>query len=153
MDAKILLLIIFLPIVCFGQESKYPKDTIYIKFEKKIGNKKWYGNYGYGKNKKQGTLFNLKDTNKKSMSFFSGKEQNIDTLCIKHLKNYKFLNLKEIRKKEIAWVDLTYAKSKYKPYTGGGLRNGAFQTYLIEVISNEKFVIYPVIWRNEGVID
>lgn len=53
------------------------------------------------KNKKQGTLFNLKDTNKKSMSFFSRKEQNIDTLYIKQ-KNYKFLNLKEIRKKEIA---------------------------------------------------
>ena len=43
MDAKILILIIFLPIVCFGQESKYTNDTIYIKFEKKIGNKNGMG--------------------------------------------------------------------------------------------------------------
>ena len=51
---------------------------------------------------------------------FYDQNRKADTLYIKHLKNYKFLNLKEIRKKEIAWVDLTYAKSKYKPYTGGG---------------------------------
>jgi len=36
MDAKILILILFLPIVCFGQKSKYPKDTIYIKFKDSI---------------------------------------------------------------------------------------------------------------------
>ena len=83
-------------------------------------------------------MFNLKDTNKKSMSFFSGKEQNIDTLCIKQLKDYTFLNLKEIDKKRHTWI----FENKRPPVD----RNGAFQTYLIEVISNEKFVIYPVIW-------
>ena len=87
---QILFLLLLIPFFSFGQKSKYPKDTIYIKFEKKIGNKKWFGNYGYGKNKKQGTLFNLKGTDKQSMSFFLGKKQNLDTLCIKHLKEYEF---------------------------------------------------------------
>ena len=71
---QILSLLFLIPLLTFGQKSKYPKDTIYIKFEKKIGNKKWFGNYGYGKKKKQGTLFNLKDTDKQSMSFFLGKK-------------------------------------------------------------------------------
>lgn len=141
MDAKTLMLIIFLPFLCFGQKFKYPKDTIYVKFEKKLGNKKWYGNYGYGKNKKKGVLFNLKDNNNQSMSFFIEKGQSSDTLCYKHLKDYTFSNLKEINEKRYKWI----FKNKRPPAN----RNGVFQTYLIEIISEEKFVIYPVIWRNE----
>ena len=127
MDAKILILIIFLPIVCFGQKSKYPKDTIYIEYDKKKHFKKVLNHPKLGK-----------DLYFQGIGVFYNYEEKADTLCIKQLKDYTFLNLKEIRKKEIAWVDLTYAKSKYKPYTGGGLRNGAFQTYLIEVISKEN---------------
>jgi len=141
MDAKILILAIFLPIICLGQKSIYPKDTIYVKFENKIGNKKWFGNYGYGDNKKFGLLFNLKDTNNQSMSFFIDKEQNSDTLCHKHLKDYKFSTLKEINDKRYKWI----FENKRPPAN----RNGVFQTYLIEIISEEKFVIYSVIWRNE----
>lgn len=146
---RILFFLFFIPLVTFGQKKQYPKDTIYIKYENKKENKKWFGDYGYGNNKKTGILFNLKDINNKSISLFFNKSLKADSLSIKHLKEYKFSNLKEIRKKEIARVDRKYAKSKYKPYTGGGLRNGSFQTYLIEIISKEKFVIYPVIWRND----
>ncbi len=32
-------------------------------------------------------------------------------------------------------------------------KNDIFKTYLIEVISKEKFVLYPVIWRNQGIIE
>ncbi|CAM1339508.1 conserved hypothetical protein [Tenacibaculum aestuarii] len=85
------------------------------------------------------------------MLFFYDKKLSTDTLCNKHLKNYTFLNLKEIREKEINWVNKKYSNSKYKPYSGS--KNAAFHTYLIEEISKEKFVIYPVIWRNEGAID
>lgn len=141
MDARILLFVVFLPIICFGQKSKYPKDTIYVKFEKKLGNKKWFGNYGYGDNKKYGLLFNLKDENNQSMSFFIEKKYNLDTLCHKHLKDYKFSNLKEINEKRHKWI----FENKRPPAN----RNGVFQTYLIDIISKEKFVIYPVIWRNE----
>lgn len=145
MDAKLLIFALLFPIICFGQKSIYPKDTIFIKFEEKNKNKKWYGNYGYGNNKRYGLLFNLKDTNDQSLSFFSEKERKFDTLCYKHLKNYLFSNLKEIKDKRYKWV----FENKRPPAN----KNGVFQTYLIEIISKEQFVIYPVIWRNEGVID
>ncbi|MBA6156365.1 hypothetical protein H3Z83_07545 [Tenacibaculum sp. S7007] len=79
---------------------------------------------------------------------FHSSQKNSDTLCYKHLKEYQFLNLKEIESKE---------KKYYKKRFGGNPwiknKNGVFHTFLIEVISKEKFVIYPVIWRNEGVIN
>lgn len=141
------LMILFFPVLIFGQ-TKYPKDTIYIKFEKTLENEKWYGDYGYGENRKKGVLFNLKDNNNQYMSLFAEKEQSSDTLCYNHLKEYNFYNLKEIRQKEIEWVDRKFAEYKYKPYSGS--KNAVFQTYLVEIISDEKIVIYSVIWRSEG---
>lgn len=149
MDATklFLVLILFFPIFNFGQESKYPKDTIYVKFEKNGNTKKWFGNYGYGTDKQEGILFNIKDNNNKSMSFFYDIKQIPDTLCSLHLKDYSFLNLKEIDIKE---------KEYYKKRFGRNAlirnKNWVFHTFLIEIISEEKFVIYPVIWRSEGVI-
>ena len=150
MDAiKIFLLFfIFIPLFAVGQETKYPKDTIYVKYENKTGNKKIL-NWNYkGKN---GIYFSIKEKSGKHISLFYPEKAAIDTLCILHLKEYKFLNLKEIREKEIDWVDRKFKDQKYKPYSGS--KNAVFQTYLIEVISGSYFVIYPVIWRNEGVID
>jgi len=147
MDAiKIIFIsLFFIPTILFGQKTIYPKDTIYIKFVKKRGNKKWFGNYGYGSIKKIGTLFNLKDKNSKHISLFSFENSQLDTLCNLHLKDYKISNLKEIDEKRYKWV----FENKRPPAD----RNGVFQTYLIEVISKEKFVIYPVMWRNEGTVD
>jgi len=136
MDAKTLILLVFLPIICFGQKSMYPKDTIYILYDTKKHSKIALNHPEMGKNlyfKNIGVYYNYK-----------GK---LDTLCSKHLKDYQLSNLKEIRKKEIDWVDRKYVNSEYKPYSGS--RNAVFQTYLIEIISEEQFVIYPVIWRNE----
>jgi len=128
----------------FGQKSLYPKDTIYVKYEEKIGGKKWNAKFNRDYNKKQGIYFNLenKDDN---MAFFYNNKQKADTLCIKHLKEYKIYNLKEINEKRKKWI----FENKRPPAD----KNGVFQTYLIEVISKEKFVIYPVIWRSEGAID
>lgn len=147
MDAiKIIFIsLFFIPTILFGQKAIYPKDTIYIKFEKKRENKKWFGNYGYGRNKKVGTLFNLKDKNDKHISLFSPENSQLDTLCNLHLKDYKISTLKEIDEKRDKWI----FENKRPPAD----RNGVFQTYLIEIISKEKFVIYPVIWRNEGTVD
>jgi len=153
-NKTLIIVFFFFSATSFGQKSIYPKDTIYIAFK---NNKKWFGDYGYDENKRTGILFNLKDKNNKSISFFFDENQKTDTLCHKHLKNFHFSNLKEIRKKEIAWVDRKYANSKYKQFKGGGLRNAAFQTYLVEIISKEnseitsieKLIIYPVIWRND----
>lgn len=53
-------------------------------------------------------------------------------------------------KKKIDWIERKFSELEFKPY--GGSRNGVFVTYLIEVVSDEKLVVYPVIWRSEGAI-
>jgi hypothetical protein len=79
------------------------------------------------------------------MSLFHNYKNKADTLCYKHLKNYNFLNLKEINEKRYKWI----FNNKRPPVD----RNGVFQTYLIEIISDNKFVVYPVFWAGEGIID
>lgn len=152
MDAikRILFFIFFIPTLTFGQKFKYPKDTIYIKFENKTRAKNWNKKFKYTYEKIKGIYFNIEHI-KGDMALFYDFRKKSDTLSIKHLKNYTFLNLKEIRIKHNNWIDRKFKNSKYKPYNG--YLNSSFITYLIEVISKEKFVIYPVIWRSEGAID
>lgn len=152
MDAiKLILIIIFLiPILTFGQNSIYRKDTIYIKYENIKSDKNWNAKFKRTYEKKKGIFFNV-ENHKGNMVLFYDRELKPDTLCIKHLKDYKFSNLEEIENKKNNWIDRKFKGLKYKPYNAS--KNGVFQTYLIEVISKYYFVIYPVIWRNEGTTD
>lgn len=144
-----LLLLIFLgSFLAFSQDNEYPKDTIHIIFKENEANRKII-NWDY--QKKSGVYFSIKDKSSKHLSLFYRYSEKSDTLCIEHLEDYHFSDLKEIRIKELEWVNRKYKNSKYKPYSGS--KNAVFQTYLIEVISENKFVKYPVIWRNEGSID
>jgi hypothetical protein len=147
---RILIFVFIIPTLTFGQKNQYPKDTIYIKYEKKTGTKKWNKKFKYKYEGKSGIYFNIEHI-KGDMALFYDFRKKTDTLCIKHLKEYKFSNLKEIRKKHNNWIDRKFKNSKYKPYNG--YLNSSFITYLIEVISKEEFVIYPVNWRSEGAID
>ena len=127
-------LLVFIPALSFGQNSIYPKDTIYIlyeanKYTKKILNHPKMGKSLYFEN----------------IGVYYDYKEKLDTLCIKHIKGYPFSDLKEINEKRNKWI----FDNRRPPAD----RNGVFQTYLIEIISKEKFVIYPVIWRNEGIVD
>jgi hypothetical protein len=149
MDAIKLLFILFcFPFLINAQKAKFPKDTIYILYEQKSSNIKKL-NWKY-KNKK-GIYFSIKDINSKYISLFYPYEKLLDTLCVSKLKEYKTLNLKQIKKKHNNWIDRKFKNNKIKPYNG--YFSSSFVTYLIEVISEEQFVIYPAIWRNEGVIN
>lgn len=150
MDATktLLILILAFPIALFGQKIIYPKDTIYVKYESKEENKKSYNIYKYKNKELSGISFYIKDSinnTNKGMSLFYFNTNKADTLCFKHLKNYKFLNLKEINEKRYKWI----FNNKRPPAD----RNGVFKTYLVEIISNNKFVVYPVLWAGEGLID
>ena len=103
-------------------------------------------------NNKGGIYFSIKDISEKHISLFYEQNQKSDTLSIVFLNDYKFSDSKEIRKKEIDWVNRKFKNSRYKPYSGGS-KNSVFYTYLVEIISKNRIVVYPVIWRNEGVID
>lgn len=141
MDAIKLLkfLLVFIPVLSFGQNSIHPKDTIYIKYkDTSFLNKKMISKSDHNFRGKNGIKFWWK-----GKWMFYDKNEKTDTLCYKHLTDYHFSNLKEIDEKRRKWI----FDNKRPPAD----RNGVFQTYLIEIISKEKFVIYPVIWRNEGV--
>jgi hypothetical protein len=149
MDAIKLLTfsLIFIPIISFGQKSIYPKDTIYVLYEE-IKDADWNAKFERKYNQKLGIYFNV-ETKKGDMTLFAPYSRKADTLCIKHLKDYRFSDLEEIEEKKNNWINKKFNGLKYKPYSGS--KNGVFQTYLIEVISENKFVIYPVIWRNERI--
>ena len=137
-----LFLLLIAPLIAWGQDAPFPKDTIYVKYENKKGTKKWPGKFEEEYNHKCGLFFNVLDDHKKGMALFYPYSQPRDTLALKRITNYHFSDLKEIDEKRYSWV----FDNNRPPLT----RNGVFQTYLIEVINDSQFVIYPVIWRNEG---
>ncbi len=143
-----LIVACLLPNILFGQQQSYPKDTIYLKFKDTVfSNYKMKSKSRHVFKGNQGVKFWWN----KRWLFYNEKDQ-IDTLSIKHLKEYVFSNnVEEIRKAHNRWIDKKFKNSKYKPYNG--YFNSSFQTYLIEVISKDFFVKYPVIWRNEGAIE
>lgn len=122
------------------------KKTIYIqfKFDKKCPEEQ---KYFYEKEK--GTVFNLYCD--KGGSFLWDSKS--DTVPVSNLKNYKFSTPNEIEVLEKQWRiknKKTLIKrfgKLYPPFD----KNYIFQTYLIEVINNEQFVIYPVEWRGEDI--
>ncbi|TXK74232.1 hypothetical protein [Mesonia sp. HuA40] len=126
------LLLILCPILYFGQKSIYPKDTIFIRYNKDIHSKKILNHPQRGKN----LYF-------KNLGVYYSYSEKADTLCIEKLKDYHFSDLEEINEKRNRWI----FDNKRPPAS----RNGVFQTYVIEVISDKKYVKYPVNWRNERI--
>ena len=61
----LLILFIFLPLFAMGQKPQHPKDTIYVKYMNKTGNKK-IPNWNYKGN--YGTYFSIKDESGKHIS-------------------------------------------------------------------------------------
>ena len=136
----LLALSFFISFVSRSQNGNYPKDTIYLMYkDTTFLNYKMKAKEDYVFKGKKGVKFLWK-----SSWLFYDKDHKTDTLSTSRLKNYKTVNLKELREKEINWVDRKFKRLKYKPYSGN--KNAVFQTYLIELISEDKFVIYPVIW-------
>lgn len=146
----ILPFILSCSILSFSQEIQ--KDTLYINYSN-------YKNSCIHKdlekdmkiNMKKGIQFNLCG----NVIFFYNNSEKSDTLCIKYLNNYKITKTEDIDKLKKSW----YIKNKsaiikkygeIHPYFD---ENGRFKTFLIEIINNKQFVIYPVYWRNTMVIE
>ncbi len=147
-----LFLVVLFPLLVKGQDAPFPKDTIYIMYSANKKENRKIKNWEY--QGKKGIYFSIRDCSdehngrNKFISLFYLYSKPVDTISIKQLKNYHFSDLKEIDRKRKEWIDAKYKGNKIKPYNGS--RNGVFHTYLIEVINDSQFVIYPVIWRNEG---
>lgn len=132
--------------VVFSQKIK--PINIYIEF--KLDKKCPYEQKFYYDSEK-GTVFNLYCD--KGGSFLWNSKS--DTLSISCLPNYKVSTLDEIEALEKQWwkKNLKILEKKFgiyccPPYD----KNYIFQTYLIEIINNNQFVMYPVEWRNLNII-
>ncbi|WP_157956039.1 hypothetical protein [Flavobacterium kingsejongi] len=81
-------------------------------------------------------------------------KQKSDTLPLSKLKNYKITPISKLDAMMEEWY-----KTNYEVITKGkGLfhyrdRNIVFKTFLIEIINDKQFVVYPVTWRNQNATD
>lgn len=138
----LLSIFLFIFLMGFSQEKPpYPKDTIYIKYEKENDRKIIDWNY----KDNIGIYFSIKESKKNSISTFASYKSKFDTLNIDYLKKIEFSDLNEINKRWNEWI-----KENNRPPVN---RNAVFVTYVIERISEERIVRCPVVWRNEGVTD
>ena len=106
----------------------------------------------------RGIIFN--NECKSGGSFLFSNKSKSDTICISKLKKYKILSMEDIKSIEKKWREDRFKEFQERNKKEGKItlpyhifdKNYIFDTYIIEVISKEKFVIYPVNWRGQGVM-
>ncbi|MFN7099589.1 MAG: hypothetical protein ACK4M4_04355 [Flavobacterium sp.] len=76
-----------------------------------------------------------------------------DTISISKLKNYHLLHIEEVEKLEYKWRanNKIKLKKKFGKIYPRFNKNGIFNTYLLEIINENKFVLYTVEWRGENI--
>lgn len=131
--------------------SQYKKDTIYLKFITNTGEEPYYRG-AKSTTQKGDIIFNLIE--KGSLLYLKGNRA--DTLKVGKLNRFTISTFKDIEKKVKEFRYKTYKKSPpsqndkaYQFYN----KNDIFETLLIELINDNQFVVYPVKWRNQNVID
>jgi hypothetical protein len=131
------------------ERINYSKEKIYLLFEKNDGS---YPNFRCKKfNTKKGINFNLCNTG----SLLFSKDSKSDTLDISFLESYSITSDDELKNKISEFRRKTYKKLPPKPNSKlyqAYDNNDIFETYLIEIINQKQFVVYPVFWRNQGVV-
>jgi hypothetical protein len=127
--------------------QQIPKDTIYIEFKRNDGTLP--SHLGKKFKDKRGLNFNLKNG-----AFLFPKEKTSDTLEIKHLERYTISSEEDIHKLSKKWwvknskaIRNIYGKTP-PPFS----RNARFVTFIVERLE-DVFVLYPVYWRNESVVE
>lgn len=73
-----------------------------------------------------------------------------DTIDIKKIEEYKVLSIMELKKKEVEGCKklLDFYKRKKDIYHRPITKDNIFKTYVIEIINDKQFVVYPVKWKN-----
>ena len=138
------ILFLFFGYINYAQEI--PKDTIYFEFNqyKNCAHKdlklKW--------KKNKGTQFNLCG----EAILFNPQNSKPDTLCNKHLKDYKITDINNIDSLGQQWYykNLKLLTKKYGKIIAPHDNNGKFVTYILEK-KKENFILYRVFWKNQGI--
>lgn len=132
------------------QRISVKKEKIFILFKH---DKKCDRRLKFYRKEEKGVVFNLGCKKYGSCLFKNNLKS--DTLPLKELSSYNITTMEALEEKITAFRKKTYRKlppkDNYKLYQAYN-KNDIFQTYLIEIINNKKFVVYPVVWRNQGVI-
>lgn len=161
---RILINICLLLLICIGYGQKIEKETIYIGYNyipicSKV--EKFFSQ------KHDGIIFNLNcikeitGNNPIDLEYCDSGENNdnyisllynekADTVDIKKIQEYKMSSLDELKKMEEKGRKkiLDFYKRKKNIYHGPITKDNIFKTYLIEIINDKQFVIYPVKWKN-----
>ncbi|MCA0348605.1 MAG: hypothetical protein LCH35_05000 [Bacteroidetes bacterium] len=130
---------------CSSQEIKIKK--IYLEFKPEMNSTRKQKFYF---KKERGTVFNLFCNKNGSLLYKKGA----DTLSAASISKFKISSFDEIVELQKIW-QLENKKALVKKYGKPHPpfdKNGMFETFLIEKICENKYVIYPVIWRNLNVI-
>jgi hypothetical protein len=143
---RILISTYLLFFVFMGYGQKVEKKIIYLDFTKYKS--RCVYNFPLKINIDEGIQFNLCA---KAIFLYV---KNADTLPINKLKNYKLSSLEEVEIIEKEWRKnnkkaMIKKFGKIYPWYN---KNGIFDTYLIEIINDNQFVIYPVEWRGLDII-
>ena len=128
---------------CIVYSQSLKKEKLYVKFEVNDGSKPYYR--GKKIEKKKTIQFN--DLSYGSFIYRMGDK--VDTLSTALLSQYHFTNTLIVEKK-LKEIGKNRQKENPDKLIRPLTKNGTFDTYLIEVIDDMRFVIYSVIWRNEG---
>ena len=128
------------PNYIFSQKSLYPKDTIYIAFDKTIKD-------GFNLKREviyrgiSGIKFSI-TTQTGPVSVFYDSEQSIDTISPFEVSKYFTVDRKEITRLHNLWIENPDGENHRPP----GARNEVFETFVLERVSNGVYLKYPVTW-------
>lgn len=135
-----------------GHSQNLEKKTIYLLFEKNETDSipRYFG-YKFYRKEEKGYVFNLMVKG----SLLYQTKQKSDTLPISKLKNYKITPVTKIDGLEKEWYyrNKEALIKKYTWFINLSDRNAVFKTFLIEIINDKQFVVYPVTWRNQNATD
>lgn len=129
--------------------AQYQEDTIYLNYNSYAKDcnednlkQKWV--------KSEGIQFNLCG----EAVLLHENNKRADTLPLSSLNNYPITTINEVEEQVQDFRRATHKKRPpesdeklYQAYT----KNDIFKTYLIEIINDCQFVIYPVKWRTQNV--
>ena len=143
-------------LISFSLFSQQRKDQIKINIQLELDSNCFRKQKFYSAEEK-GVILN--NECKTGPSFLFSDNCKADTLSISKLKNYKVSSIEEIKKMEKKWRKERFKEVQKKNKETGTYnlpihtfdKNYIFETYLIEIISDQQFVVYPVKWRGQGI--
>ncbi|MEM6720633.1 MAG: hypothetical protein AAF611_14995 [Bacteroidota bacterium] len=146
---RIIVSILILLFVVHGYSQEISKDKIYLDFSYYKQTCEHQDLSQHLKiQKKEGIQFNLCG----KALFFNPAKHKPNTIDNKYLSNYPFTKLEDVDKLVANWqrkTELILVKEYGSSFLKTTNKNNMFETYLIEKLDNDCFVLYRVYWKHQ----